>query len=77
MRGLALIFNPWRQTEEYDPDCKYIKEWVPELHDVPVKDIFKWDTEYKNYKHIKYPKPICNYEEQREKVIKMYKSYLY
>jgi deoxyribodipyrimidine photo-lyase len=71
------IFNPWRQTEEYDPNCKYIKEWIPELKDVPVKDIFRWDTEYNNYKDTKYPKPICNYEQQREKVIKMYKSYLY
>ena len=71
------IFNPWRQTEEYDPKCEYIKRWVPELKDVPVKDILKWETEYFNYKDNKYPKPICNYEEQREKALKMYKDALY
>ncbi len=68
------IFNPWRQAEEFDSDCEYIKKWVPELKDVPAKDILKWDTEYVNYKDVKYPKPIANYEEQKEKVLKMYRA---
>jgi deoxyribodipyrimidine photo-lyase len=68
------VFNPWRQAEEYDPKCEYIKKWVPELKDVPPKDLLKWDTKYNDYKDIKYPKPIVNYEEQREKVLKMYSS---
>lgn len=71
------IFNPWRQTEEYDPDCEYIKKWVPELANVPAKDVLKWSTEYVNYKDAKYPKPICVYEEQKEKILKMYKDALY
>lgn len=25
------IFNPWLQQKKYDPDCVYIKRWVPEL----------------------------------------------
>lgn len=25
------IFNPWRQTEKFDPEEKYIRQWVPEL----------------------------------------------
>ena len=68
------VFNPWRQTEEYDPKCEYIKKWVPELGDVPEKDILKWDTKYIEYKDITYPKPIVNYQEQREKVLKLYKT---
>jgi deoxyribodipyrimidine photo-lyase len=68
------VFNPWRQAEEYDPKCEYIKKWVPELKDVTIKDIFKWDTTYTQYKDIKYPKPIVNYEEQRDKVLKMYSN---
>jgi deoxyribodipyrimidine photo-lyase len=71
------IFNPWRQTEEWDTDCKYIKNWIPELKDIPNKDIFNWETEWVNYKNIKYPKPICNYEEQKDKALKMYKDALY
>jgi deoxyribodipyrimidine photo-lyase len=68
------IFNPWRQGEEHDSDCKYIKQWVPELKDVTNKDIHNWATEWVNYKDVKYPKPICNFEDQREEALKMYKD---
>lgn len=68
------VFNPWRQAEEYDPKCEYIKKWVPELKDVPTKDLLKWYTKYVEYKDIKYPEPIVIYEDQREKVLKMYSS---
>lgn len=71
------IFNPWRQAEEYDPNCIYIKQWIPELKDVSNKDIFKWYDEWTNYKDTKYPKPIVNYKEQKEKCLKMYKEGLY
>ena len=70
------IFNPFLQTEEHDSDCEYIKHWIPELKDVPIQDILHWDTEYIKYKNIKYPKPIVNYSEQKDLVIKMYKDAL-
>jgi len=68
------VFNPWRQAESYDPKCEYIKKWVPELKDVPTKDLLKWDTKYVDYKDVHYPKPIVDYEAQREKVLKLYAS---
>ena len=71
------IFNPWNQEEEYDPDCEYIKTWVPELASLDPKIIHNWATEWKNYKDIKYPKPICVYTEQKEKCLKMYRDALY
>ena len=71
------IFNPWLQTKEYDPDCEYIKKWVPELREVDNKDILNWDTAWTNHKDIKYPKPIVNYTEQKDQVLQMYKSALY
>ena len=70
------IFNPWRQAAEYDPNCEYIKKWIPELKDVPVKDIMDWKNKYSYYKDINYPKPICDYEEQRDKALEMYKEAL-
>lgn len=33
------IFNPIRQSERFDPEGIYIKRYVPELKDVPSKDI--------------------------------------
>ena len=65
------IFNPWEQAKKIDPDCNYIKKWIPELTDVPVKDIINWETSYELYKNIKYPKPIVDYQKQKEKALKM------
>ena len=25
------IFNPWNQSKNFDPDCEFIKKWIPEL----------------------------------------------
>jgi deoxyribodipyrimidine photo-lyase len=69
-------FNPWIQTEEHDPDCEYIREWIPELRDVPTKDILKWETEWASHTDCKYPKPILDYAEQKQKSIQMYKNAL-
>jgi deoxyribodipyrimidine photo-lyase len=71
------IFNPSLQGENFDKECEYIKKWVPELATLHPKIIHNWETEWVNHKDIKYPKPICNYSEQREKALKMYKDALY
>jgi len=33
------IFNPWLQQSRFDPQCEYIKRWVPELRDLHPKQI--------------------------------------
>jgi len=65
------IFNPWEQAKNYDPKCEYIKKWIPELKDVPDKDILKWETEWEIHKDIKYPKPIVDYKKQKDLALKM------
>ena len=71
------IFNPWNQQEQHDPDAIYIKKWLPNLKDVPAKDLLKWNTEWVNYKDTGYGKPILDYDEEKEKALKMYKSALH
>jgi deoxyribodipyrimidine photo-lyase len=66
------IFNPWEQAKNFDPDCEYVKKWIPELKDVPNKDILNWEETYSQYKTIKYPKPIVDYKKQKELALKMY-----
>jgi len=70
------IFNPWTQAEEYDPEAKYIKEWIPELREVAKEDIFNWQEKCMEYRKrgVRYPCPIVHYEKQREKAIEMYSS---
>lgn len=54
------IFNPWLQQKKYDPDCVYIKRWVPELKNSDSKLIHSW---YKPTSQIikNYPRPIVNH----------------
>jgi deoxyribodipyrimidine photo-lyase len=33
------IFNPWIQQKKFDPQCEYIRKWVPELKNRPVQEI--------------------------------------
>lgn len=54
------VFNPWRQMKMYDPECIYIKKWLPQLKNVPNNDILNWNDTWKNYKKIKYPKPMID-----------------
>jgi len=66
------IFNPWLQQKKFDPECTYIKTWIPELKDVPVKVIQNW---YKQEKSINnYPLPIVNHKHEKEKSIIMFQQ---
>jgi deoxyribodipyrimidine photo-lyase len=70
------IFNPWEQAKNFDPNAEYIKKWIPELRDVPVKEIMNWGEPsiHDKNKEIKYPKPMVDYYEQKELMLKMYKN---
>jgi len=60
------IFSPKLQSEKFDPDTVFIKQYIPELINIPSKDIHNWESEYINYKNIYY-KPAINYKESRKK----------
>jgi deoxyribodipyrimidine photo-lyase len=62
------------QSSNFDPDAEYIKKWIPELADVPAKDIHQWNMTFQNYRSIKYPKPIVDYHDQKEKALRMYNA---
>jgi deoxyribodipyrimidine photo-lyase len=70
-------FNPFLQSKEHDPECVYIKKYLPELKDVPAEHIHNWDTEWVKHKDIDYPKPIVDYSVQRDKSLEMYKDAIY
>jgi deoxyribodipyrimidine photo-lyase len=74
------IFNPFLQSQNHDPDCKYIKRWIPELEEVENNIIHNWDNLEKINKinkekiNINYLRPIVDYTEQKEKALKIYKA---
>ncbi len=64
------IYNPVKQSYDHDEDGKFIREWVPELKDVPSKQIHEpWkmsDMEQEMYYcriGENYPEPIVDVKE--------------
>lgn len=55
------IFNPWIQSAKFDPMCEYIKTWVPELKDVPPRDIHNWSATHGKYQGLGYPSPVVDH----------------
>jgi deoxyribodipyrimidine photo-lyase len=76
MKPYFRDMNPFIQSEKFDKDCEYIKEWVPELKDVPARDIHNWYDAHKNYGSdvTTYPAPIVDYKTAKEEMIQMYKK---
>mgnify|MGYP000051678899 CR=1 FL=1 len=67
------IFSPWQQAIDNDPECLYIKKWIPELSNIPNKDILKWDEARHKY-NVDYPAPIVDYKKMRVEIIDTYKK---
>lgn len=56
------IFNPWLQQKKFDPDCAYIKHWIPELKNITTATIHTW---YKQKNSINgYPLPCIDHTKE-------------
>lgn len=53
------IFNPWLQQKRFDPDCIYIKKWVPELKSLDSKVIHNLSNSFP--KDLSYFQPIVEH----------------
>ncbi|MEM3373902.1 MAG: deoxyribodipyrimidine photo-lyase [Candidatus Woesearchaeota archaeon] len=68
------IFNPWLQQKKFDPNCIYIKKWVPELKELKPEEIHNLEKIDPSLKGINYPKPIINHSIESKKAIAYYKN---
>mgnify|MGYP001204145662 FL=1 len=66
------IMSEWSQIKRFDPDCEYVKKWIPELEEVPAKDILKWNEKHESY-DIDYPAPIVDDKVNKKESIERYK----
>ncbi|MGZ8875564.1 MAG: cryptochrome/photolyase family protein [Halobacteriota archaeon] len=67
------IFNPWMQQRRYDPDCRYIKTWIPELREIAPALLHSPDK--LNEAAIPgYPAPIVNHAIESERAKKEYRT---
>lgn len=64
------ILNPTRQGERLDPQGIFIRQWIPELRDIPDKYIHhphSWAA--KNRYMLNYPLPMVDHKYARKKII--------
>lgn len=69
------IFNPTTQGERFDKQGKFIKAWVPELAEVPEKDIHqphRWAEKHRRV--IDYPKPIVDHARARKDTLAAFEA---
>ncbi|MBO49137.1 MAG: deoxyribodipyrimidine photolyase [Candidatus Nitrosopelagicus sp.] len=66
------VFNPWLQQKKFDPECVYIKKWIPELSELSTKQIH--DIESKPLdSSVDYPEPMVFHKEESARSKLMFK----
>jgi deoxyribodipyrimidine photo-lyase len=68
------IFSPVSQGERFDPDGNYVRRWVPELKDVPVKIIHQPWTDAGLLRKIGYPEPMVDLRTSRAAALLAYQQ---
>ncbi len=54
------VFNPWLQQKRFDPDCIYVKRWVPELGSASAEQIHALEHR-ESVPVSQYPRPITDH----------------
>ena len=67
------IFNPWRQQQRFDPECVYIKKWIPELANLSPREIHKLESG-RSVLAQDYPPPLVDHAIARETTLEKYKA---
>ena len=75
------IFNPVTQGEKFDPEGAYIRQWVPELADLPDDVIHKpWEASAETLKKAgvtpgeSYPEPMVDHKAARARALDGYET---
>ncbi len=67
------IFNPVTQGKKFDPDGKFVKNWIPELKNISSKIIHEpWLNE--NELKVPYNSPIVDHAQARSKALMIFDS---
>lgn len=69
------IFNPTTQGERFDKAGRFIKAWVPELSDVPERDIHqphRWAEKHRRV--LDYPLPVIDHAQARKDTLAAFEA---
>lgn len=67
------IQNPWSQTRRFDPDGKYVKQWVPELRDLPAPKFVEAPADGLPLAK-GYPLPMVDHATERDETLRRFKT---
>lgn len=67
------VFNPTTQSERFDPNGEFIRQWLPELKSVPDKYIHA-PSLWSGFGSVNYPLPIVDHKQMRLLAIERYKQ---
>jgi deoxyribodipyrimidine photo-lyase len=66
------IFNPTTQTQKYDSEAEYIREWVPELAGVDTETLLSGKISPIERASCGYPQPIVDHNQQQRRFKELY-----
>lgn len=70
------ILNPDTQSERFDPDCAYIKKYIPELRSLSPSQIKKLKDNASLARKCKYPVRMCDHKKRRLETLATFKEKL-
>ena len=75
------IFNPFLQSEKFDPDGEYIRKWVPELSNLQAPYVHRpWEAPASVLEMagiqigVTYPSPIVDHSAARKRALLAYQE---
>ena len=68
------VQNPWTQSERFDAKGEYIREWVPELRDVPAPRLHAPPESGKPLAK-GYPLPMLDHARERDRTLEMFRGH--
>jgi deoxyribodipyrimidine photo-lyase len=69
------IFNPVTQGRKFDPEGRFVRQWVPELEAVSDRLVHEPWNDVDGSRRTGYPDPIVQHGEQREKCLAMFRKW--
>ncbi len=68
------IFNPFTQSQRFDPAGDFIRQYCPELAHLDNKKIHDLHAFGVDVDALGYPQPVCNYKAMRQRTIDLFKE---
>ncbi|MBD1214159.1 MAG: deoxyribodipyrimidine photo-lyase [Dolichospermum circinale Clear-D4] len=59
------IFNPASQTQKFDAEAAYVRQWIPELRSLDTAYVVTGKIPPLEYHRVSYPKPIVDHQKQQ------------